>query len=117
MTRTFPPGFLWGVTVGAHQSERNNLASDWWAMENAPGTTIPESPGDAADSYHRWREDMDLAATAGSTDYRIGIEWSSVEPADGRISHAELAHYRRTVERPGVVREGDLVRAEGTVEP
>ena len=26
MTGTFPPGFLWGVTTGAHQTEGNNLA-------------------------------------------------------------------------------------------
>jgi beta-glucosidase/6-phospho-beta-glucosidase/beta-galactosidase len=28
MTRMFPPGFLWGVTTGAHQTEGNNVASD-----------------------------------------------------------------------------------------
>ena len=68
MTRTFPPGFLWGVTTGAHQTEGNNLASDWWASENAPGATVKEPSGDADDSYHRWREDMDLVAGAGFTD-------------------------------------------------
>ena len=98
MTRTFPPGFLWGVTTGAHQTEGNNLASDWWASENAPGATVKEPSGDADDSYHRWREDMDLVAGAGFTDYRFGVEWSRVEPADGRISHAVVAHYRRMVE-------------------
>ena len=46
MTRTFPPAFLWGVTTGAHQTEGNN----------------------------RWRQDMDLAAAAGFTDYRFGVE-------------------------------------------
>lgn len=29
MTRTFHPGFVWGVTTGAYQTEGNNLASDW----------------------------------------------------------------------------------------
>jgi beta-glucosidase len=47
---------------------------------------------------------MDFAAGAGFTDYRFGIEWSRVEPADGRISHAEVAHYRRMVE--GAVERG-----------
>ena len=97
MTRSFPPGFLWGVTTGAHQTEGNNLASDWWTLENAPDTTIGEPSGDAADSYHRWREDMDLASSAGFADYRFGIEWSRVEPADGRISNAAVAHYLRMV--------------------
>jgi beta-glucosidase len=30
------------------------------------------------DSYHRWRQDMDLLAGAGLTDYRFGIEWSRI---------------------------------------
>jgi beta-glucosidase len=47
---------------------------------------------------------MDLAAAAGFTDYRFGIEWSRVEPADGRVSHAEVAHYRRMVE--GAIERG-----------
>ena len=101
---TFPPGFLWGVSVGAHQSEGNNVASDWWYRETQPQSPIGEPCGDAVDSYHRWREDLDLAASAGFTDYRFGIEWSRVEPADGRISRAEVGHYRRIVE--GAVARG-----------
>jgi beta-glucosidase len=95
---TFPAGFLWGAAIGANQSEGNNVASDWWARENAPASTISERAGDAIDSYHRWSEDLDLAAAAGLTDYRFGIEWSRVEPADGHVSLAEVAHYRRIVE-------------------
>jgi beta-glucosidase len=94
---TFPPGFLWGAAIGAHQSEGNNVASDWWARENLPDSPVAERAGDAIDSYHRWREDMDLAAAAGLTDYRFGIEWSRIEPVDGTISLAEVAHYRRMV--------------------
>lgn len=71
------------------------MASDWWALENAPDTTIPEPSGDATDSYHRWREDMDLAAAAEFTDYCFGIGWSRVEPVDGRVSNAEVTHHRR----------------------
>lgn len=95
---TFPPGFLWGVTTGAHQTEGNNVSSDWWARENAPGSPLHEPSGDAADSYHRWREDMNLASNAGFTDYRFGIEWSRVEPVDGRLSLAAIDHYKRIVE-------------------
>ena len=94
----FPAGFLWGAAVGAHQSEGNNIASDWWYRENTPDAGIPERAGDALDSYHRWPEDLDLVAAAGLTDYRFGIEWSRIEPVDGHISLANVAHYRRIVE-------------------
>ncbi|MEV8212882.1 family 1 glycosylhydrolase [Leifsonia sp. NPDC077715] len=102
--RTFPPGFAWGVSVGAHQTEGGNVASDWWHRENEPGTSVAERCGDAVDSYHRWREDFDLAAGAGFTDYRFGIERSRIEPADGFVSLAALDHYRRMVE--GAVERG-----------
>ncbi|UOZ07105.1 glycoside hydrolase family 1 protein [Amycolatopsis sp. WQ 127309] len=95
---TFPPGFLWGVATGAHQTEGGNVASDWWYRENRPDSPVAERCGDAVDSYHRWPEDLDLAAGAGFTDYRFGIEWSRVEPADGHLSHAAVAHYRRIAE-------------------
>ncbi|GAB3569041.1 family 1 glycosylhydrolase [Amycolatopsis endophytica] len=107
MTRapvSFPPGFLWGVATGAHQTEGGNVASDWWYRETMPDSPVAEPCGDAVDSYHRWPEDLDLAAGAGFTDFRFGIEWSRVEPADGRISLAAVAHYRRVVE--GAVERG-----------
>lgn len=90
--------FLWGVATGAHQTEGNNTSSDWWRFEHAPGTPIAEPSGDAVDGFHRWPQDMDLAAGAGFTDYRFGIEWSRVEPEDGFISRAAVDHYRRMVD-------------------
>jgi hypothetical protein len=33
MTPMLPPRFLGGGTTGAHQTEGNNVASDWWAAE------------------------------------------------------------------------------------
>jgi beta-glucosidase len=57
--------FLRGVATGAHQTEGNNVASDWWALEHAPDSFVKEPSGDAADTYHRWAQHMDLAASAG----------------------------------------------------
>lgn len=93
---TFPDGFLWGAATAGHQIEGNNLNSDWWAREQQmPGM---ELSGDACDSYHRYREDIDLLADAGLDSYRFSLEWSRIEPLRGRFSKAELAHYRRMIE-------------------
>ncbi len=54
-----------------------------------------EPSGDACDSWERWEEDADLVAGFGLDNYRFSVEWSRVEPADGEISRAALAHYRR----------------------
>jgi beta-glucosidase len=91
-------GFLWGAATAPHQIEGNNTGSDVWALENAPGSIMPERSGDACDSYHRWREDMDIARDLGLNSYRFGVEWARIEPEPGRFSLAELAHYRRMVE-------------------
>lgn len=93
---TFPANFLWGAATAGHQIEGNNVNSDWWARElTMPGM---ELSGDACDSYHRYREDIDLLADAGLTSYRFSLEWSRIEPAPGAFSKAELAHYRRMIE-------------------
>lgn len=96
---SFPDGFLWGASTAAHQTEGNNVASDWWAWEH----TVPASPartpsGDACDSYHRYAEDMRLLADAGLNGYRFSIEWARIEPEEGEISRAEIDHYRRMVD-------------------
>ncbi|MFI2296439.1 glycoside hydrolase family 1 protein [Isoptericola sp. NPDC019571] len=94
----FPEGFRWGAATAAHQIEGNNVSSDWWVREHAAGTSIVEPSGDAADSYHRYREDMTLLRDAGLDTYRFSIEWARIEPEEGFVSRAEIAHYRRMVE-------------------
>ncbi|GMA23598.1 beta-glucosidase [Luteimicrobium album] len=95
---TFPDGFLWGAATAAHQVEGNNLNTDWWVREHAPGTDLAEASGDAADSYHRYPEDIALLAELGFGSYRFSIEWARIEPEEGVFSAAELLHYRAMVE-------------------
>lgn len=90
--------FLWGASTSPHQTEGNNLNSDWWELENAQPSLLPERSGDAVDSYHRYREDMVLLADAGLNAYRFGVEWARIEPEQGRFSGAALAHYRRMID-------------------
>ncbi|MFF3402998.1 glycoside hydrolase family 1 protein [Streptomyces sp. NPDC002659] len=94
---TFPAGFLWGAATSAHQTEGNNVNSDWWAREHAPGTSTQEPSGDACDSYHRYGEDIALLADLGFNTYRFSLEWARIEPEQGFVSRAALDHYRRMV--------------------
>lgn len=98
VSRQFPEGFLWGASTAAHQVEGNNVNSDWWVREHAPGTDLAEPSGDAADSYHRYPEDIALLASLGMNSYRFSIEWARIEPEQGFVSKAQLAHYRRMVD-------------------
>lgn len=93
----FPDGFLWGAATAGHQIEGNNINANWWVKEHAPDTNVVEPSGDAADSYHRFAEDIRIAADLGLNAYRFSIEWARIEPERGFVSRAELAHYRRMI--------------------
>jgi beta-glucosidase len=94
-SRRFPEGFTWGTATAAHQIDGGNVNNDWWAFEHAGGSVCTDTSGDACDSWERWEEDADRVAGFGLDNYRFSGEWSRIEPADGEISHAALAHYRR----------------------
>lgn len=91
----FPTGFIWGVATAAHQIEGANFNNDWWAWEHNPDSGVAEPSGDACDSFHRWREDIDLVASFNLGAYRFSVEWSRIEPEEGEFSLAALEHYRR----------------------
>ena len=94
-----PRGFLWGAATAAHQIEGGNVNSDWWQREwgHLPGAPVEAPSGDAADSYHRYPEDMAFLADAGLAAYRFSIEWARIEPERGWFSRAAIDHYRRMV--------------------
>ncbi|WP_426573081.1 glycoside hydrolase family 1 protein [Aquihabitans sp. McL0605] len=94
----FPSGFLIGASTAAHQIEGNNTASDWWSLENSGSALVKEPSLDAADSLHRWPDDLDLVAELGFDSYRFSIEWARIEPVPGRISAAMVQHYGRIIE-------------------
>lgn len=96
--RPLSPDFLWGTAISAYQSEGNNTNSDAWLMENIRPTIFRDRSGDACDSYHRYAEDIAIAADLGFNCYRLGIEWARIEPSEGHFSNAELDHYARVLE-------------------
>jgi beta-glucosidase len=94
-----PRPFLWGASTAAHQTEGGNVNSDWWVRENAADRGhIQEPSNDAADSYHRYAEEMALLAGAGLNAYRFSVEWARIQPEPGLVSLAQLAHYRGMID-------------------
>ena len=93
----FPKGFLWGAATAAHQVEGNNINSDMWVLEHMKPSMFAEPSNDACDFYHRYRDDIALAASLGLNAFRFSIEWARIEPEQGSYSIAELDHYRRVL--------------------
>ncbi|WP_436534526.1 glycoside hydrolase family 1 protein [Actinoplanes sp. HUAS TT8] len=91
--------FLWGVATSGHQIEGGNDTSDTWFAEHVTPTVFREPSGPACDGLNRWREDVDLVAGMGLTAYRFSVEWSRVEPVEGKFSEAALDHYAAIVDR------------------
>ena len=91
----FPPGFLWGAATSAQQVEGGNTLNDWHEWERAG--KVPPS-GAACDHFHRFSEDFDLAQGLAHNTHRLSLEWSRIEPEQGRFSDEALQHYREVLE-------------------
>ncbi|MFA5156629.1 MAG: glycoside hydrolase family 1 protein [Candidatus Omnitrophota bacterium] len=86
----FPQGFLWGAATSAYQVEGNNANCDWWQWEKAAGR---ENSGEACRHYELYEQDFDLAKSLNHNSHRLSIEWSRIEPEEGKFSEEQLKHY------------------------
>jgi len=120
MKLEFPKNFYWGSATSSHQVEGNNH-NDWseWEKKNAkrlaesaknkawPDYILDKYPnplqeenyisGRACDHYNRFREDFDIAKQLGHNAYRFSIEWSRIEPEEGKFDEKEIEHYRQVI--------------------
>lgn len=117
----FPDGFYWGTATSAHQVE-GGTRNDWseWERTNAgrlaseAATRFGHLPqwssfrreaerpqdyfsGKACDHYHRYESDFDLAQSLGHNTHRLSIEWSRIEPEEGKWDEKEIEHYRKVI--------------------
>jgi len=115
----FPEGFLWGAATSAHQVEGGNK-NDWtewekknaerlaeeapkkyadWQIKKFPEMLTPENyiSGRACDHYNRYEEDFDIAKELGHNAHRFSIEWSRIEPSEGKFDEKEIEHYRKVI--------------------
>jgi len=86
----FPFNFLWGAATSAYQVEGGNTHADWWHWEKISGK---ERSGAACRHYEMYEKDFDLAQKLHHNAHRLSIEWSRIEPEEGKFSHKELKHY------------------------
>ncbi len=115
----FPKNFYWGAATSAHQIEGGQV-NDWsewekgnaerlageakdywqkWQQERFPEVFQPRNyiSGRACDHYHRFKEDFGIAKQLNHNAHRFSIEWSRIEPKEGRIDEKEIEHYRQVL--------------------
>lgn len=104
MTTTFPKDFLFGTATASYQIEgattEGGRTPSIWDTFSHTGHTLNGDTGDVAcDSYHRWREDLDLLADLGVDAYRFSVAMPRVVPTEGGEPNAEgLDFYERIVD-------------------
>jgi len=87
----FPPSFLWGSATSSYQVEGGIENCDW--AQGAREGKVPPC-GKACDHYNRYEEDFDIAKSLGHNAHRFSIEWSRIEPEEGKFNEHEIEHYR-----------------------
>lgn len=90
----FPENFYWGAATASYQVEGGIYNNDW--AEAAQQGRVP-SAGIACDHYNRYESDFDLAKQLGHNGHRISIEWSRIEPEEGKFNLEEIEHYKKVL--------------------
>lgn len=116
--KNFPKDFLWGASTAAHQVEGGNrnqwtvwelahagrLAAKarkeyghlqiWPDIKKAAEDPLNYVSGNGVDHYNRFEEDFDILNRLNLNAFRFGIEWSRLEPEEGRWDEREFQHYK-----------------------
>lgn len=120
-TDIFPKHFFWGASTSAHQVEGYNQ-NQWsvWELENAARLAqtahirlswLPswekyknqaEEPsnyvsGEGVDHFNRYKEDFDLIKELNLNSFRFSIEWSRIEPLEGKWDQNAIEHYQNYI--------------------
>jgi beta-glucosidase len=106
---TLPQSLLLGSATAATQIEGGDYNCNWYTWSLAGKVGKPgknESSITGADHWNRWKEDVELLSALGHECYRMGIEWSRIEPREGEWSTEAIAHYREEI---GLLREKGIV--------
>lgn len=85
--------FLWGTATASHQVEGGNFNNDWWLWEKMGKIKTQDSSHPSCDHYHLYKEDFKLIQFLNNNAYRFSIEWSRIEPEEGKFDEKEIEHY------------------------
>ncbi|WP_328320461.1 GH1 family beta-glucosidase [Streptomyces sp. NBC_00388] len=101
----FPPGFLWGASASAFQTEGaagtdGKGPSGWDVFAARPGRIKDGTDGSRGTGfYDRYREDVALLAELGAGAFRFSVSWPRVVPdGSGPLNPAGLDFYDRLVD-------------------
>ncbi|HEX3027454.1 MAG TPA: glycoside hydrolase family 1 protein [Clostridia bacterium] len=93
-TFKFPDTFLFGSATAATQIEGGDKNNNWYEWCKKGKIKDCSTTLRADDHWNRYREDVELLSRLNQKVYRMGLEWSRIEPEKGRFDHSAILHYR-----------------------
>jgi beta-glucosidase len=101
----FPADFLWGVATASYQIEGawnvdGKGESIWDHFSHTVGKVKGGDTGDVAcDSYHRYKEDVEIAKKLGVKSYRFSISWPRIQAdGTGKANAKGIDYYKRLID-------------------
>ena len=95
MVKDFPDNFYWGSATSSYQVEGGVENADW--AEAGRQGKAPVA-GRACDHYSLYEKDFDIVKELGQNAHRFSIEWSRIEPEEGKFDEKEIEHYRKVLQ-------------------
>ena len=95
MQNKFPEGFLWGSATASYQIE-GGIENNDWAKAAREGKVPPA--GRACDHWNKYEEDFNILKELGQNAYRFSVEWSRIEPEEGKFDESALIHYGEMIQ-------------------
>src|SRR5579883_2113097 len=90
----FPEGFLWGTASSAYQCEGGNTNNQWYRWEQQGHILTGDRCGSASNWWVEAERDFALAEQMENNALRLSVEWSRLEPEEGKWDDAALDRYR-----------------------
>lgn len=92
-------GLLLGSATAATQIEGGDTNNSWYDWALVSGNIVDgTSPIRAVDHYNRVKSDTELMEKMGLQVYRFGLEWSRIEPEQGKFDKRVIEHYRKELQ-------------------
>lgn len=117
----FPKNFFWGASTASHQVEggtenqwsvwelahakelahtahhRLNWLPNWDEVKDQAEDPNNYVSGRGVEHFKRYEEDFDIAKGLNMNALRFGIEWSRIEPEEGKWDLEAIEHYRQYI--------------------
>ena len=93
-TFQLPKNFLMGSATASLQIEGGDTNNNWYRWCNEGHIHDGSSCIRANDHWNRYREDIQWMKQLNHKVYRMGLEWSRIEPEKGKFNPEAISHYR-----------------------